>query len=138
LDTLVGLGVALLILKSAIELTVETVSSLGKEEVDLSHFEFGIAAQYDKFRQTQLRDWMLYLVEKQAVGTQMELVARAREALDFNRIPALRAMELGQYRPQIDELIEHSLAELLRRGWLAGEERLSVTDAGRKHLGRWM
>jgi hypothetical protein len=96
-----------------------------------------MAVQYDKFRQAQLRDWMLYLVEKQALGTRMELAARAREALDFNRIPALRAMELGQYRPQIDELIEHSLAELLRRGWLAGEERLSVTDAGRKHLGRW-
>jgi hypothetical protein len=138
LDTLVGLGVALLILKSAIELTIETVSSLGKEEVDLSHFEFGIAARYDKFRQTQLLGWMLYLVEKQAVGTRMELVARAREALDFNRIPALRAMELGQYQPQVDELIEHSLAELLRRGWLIEEERLSVTDAGRKHLGRWM
>lgn len=137
LDTWVGLGVALLILKSAVELTIETVRSLGKEQVDLSHFEFGIAAQYDKFRQAQLRDWMLYLVEKQAIGTRIELITRARQALDFNRIPALQAMELGQSQPQVDLLIEHQLAELFRRGWMAGDERLSVTDAGRKHLGRW-
>ena len=136
IDTLVGLGVALIILKSAVELAIEMVRSFGEAEIVLSHFEFGMAVQYNKFRQAQLRDWMLYLVEKQAVGTRMELVARAREALDFNGIPALRAMELGQHQPRVDEIVEHSLAELLKRGWLAGEERLSVTDAGKKHLGR--
>jgi hypothetical protein len=134
LDTLVGLGVALIILKSAVELAIDMVRSLGEAEIVLSHFEFGMVVQYDKFRQRQLRDWMLYLVEKQAVGTRMELVARAREALDFNRIPALRAMELSQHQPRVDEIVEHSLAELLKRGWLAGEERLSITDAGKKHL----
>jgi Co/Zn/Cd efflux system component len=138
LDTLVGLGVALLILKSAVELAVETVRSLGKEEIDLSRFEFGITKQYDKFRQAQLRDWMLYLVDKQGIGTRAELVARASQALDFDRIPAVRAMGLAQGQPQAAELIERSLAELFQHGWLAGEERLSVTDAGRKHLGQWI
>lgn len=38
LDTLVGLAVALLIFKSAVELAIETVRSLG-EEVDLSHYK---------------------------------------------------------------------------------------------------
>ena len=36
------------------------------------------------------------------------------------------------------EMIERSLAELFERGWLTGEERLSVTDAGREHLRRRM
>jgi hypothetical protein len=138
LDTLVGLGVALLILKSAVELAVETVRSLGGEEIDLSRFEFGIAAQYDKFRQMQLRDWMLYLVDKQGIGTRADLVARASQALDFDRIPAVRAMGLAQGQPQAAELIERSLAELFQHGWLTGEERLRVTDAGRKHLGQWI
>jgi Co/Zn/Cd efflux system component len=138
LDTLVGLGVALIILKSAIELVIETVRSLGKEEIDLSRFEFGIAKQYNKFRQAQLRDWMLYLVDKQGTGTRAELVARAGRALDFDRIPAARAMGLAQGQAQAAELIERSLAELFQHGWLAGEERLSVTNAGRKHLGKWM
>jgi Co/Zn/Cd efflux system component len=138
LDTLVGLGVALLILKSAVELAVETVHSLGEEETDLSHFEFGLTKQYDKFRQAQLRDWMLYLVDKQGIETRAELAARASQALDFDRIPAARAMGLAKGQPQPAELIERSLAELFQHGWLAGEERLSVTDAGRKHLGRWI
>jgi hypothetical protein len=138
LDTLVGLGVALLILKSAVELAVETVRSLGEEEIDLSRFQLGIDAPFHRFLQAQLRDWMLYLVDKQGIETRAELVARARQALDFNRIPAVRAMGLAQGQPHAAELIERSLAELLQRGWLTGEERLRVTDAGRKHLGRWL
>jgi hypothetical protein len=138
LDTLVGLSVALLILKSTVELAIETVRSLGEEEVDLSRFEFGMAVQYDKFRQAQLRNWMLYLVEKQGIGTRAELVAQAHQTLDFNRIPALWAMGLAQQKSHVSELIERNLTELLQRGWLVEEERLRVTDAGRKHLGRWM
>jgi cation diffusion facilitator family transporter len=138
LDTLVGLAIALLILKSAVELTVETVRSFGEKEIDLSRFEFGIAAQYDKFRQAQLCDWMLYLVEKQGIETRSELVARASQALDFNRIAAAGAMGLVRQQPHIDELVESCLTELFQRGRLAGEERLTVTDLGRKHLGQWV
>jgi hypothetical protein len=138
LDTLVGLGVALLILKSAIELAIEMVRSLGEEQIDLSRFEFGIAAPFHRFLQSQLRDWMLYLVDKQGIRTRPELVARANQALDFNQVPAARAMELAQGRPQAAELIERSLAELFEHGWLVGEERLHVTEAGKKHLGQWI
>lgn len=138
LDTLVGLVVALLILKSAVELAVEVVRSLGEEEVDLSRYKFGVVEQYEQFRQAQLRDWMLYLVEKQGVETRIELVARARQVLDFNRIPAVRALGLAQQQPQASEMIEQSVAELLERGWLVGEERLSVTGAGRERLRRRM
>jgi hypothetical protein len=138
LDTLVGLGVALLILKSAIELAVEIVRSLGEEEIDLSRFEFGIAAPFHRFLQSQLRDWMLYLVVKKGIRTRAELVARASQALDFNQIPAVRAMELAQGKRKDAEVVERSLTELFQRGWLTGEERLSVTDAGRKRLSKWI
>jgi len=136
LDTLVGLAVAVLILKSAVELAVETVRSLGEEEVDLSHFEFGLAAQYTKFRQAQMRDWMLYLVEKQGIETRAELIAQARQTLDFSDNPMLRELGLAQQQSPVNESIEQSLAELFRRGWLTGKEQLTVTDAGRKHLSR--
>jgi hypothetical protein len=138
LDTLVGLGVALLILKSALELAFETARSLGKEEIDLSRFQFGIGAPFHRFLRAQLRDWMLYLVEKQGIRTRAELVARASLALDFHRIPAMRAMGLAEGQPYAADLVEGSLAELFQRGWLTGEEQLSVTEAGRKHLGQWL
>ena len=134
LDTLVGLGVAFLILKSALELAIETVRSLSEEELGLTRFEFGIAAQYDKFRQAQLRDWMFCLVEKQGMENRAEVVARSRQALDFNRVPALRAMGLAQPQQNVEEIIEGGLEELLQCGWLKGEDQLSITDAGRTRL----
>jgi cation diffusion facilitator family transporter len=138
LDTLVGLAVAVLILKSAVELTIELVRSLGEEEADLSRYKFGVVELYERFRQAQLRAWMLYLVEKRGVQTCSELVKRAQQALDFSRIPTLRALGLAQQQPRASEMIEQSVAELFERGWLTGEERLSVTEAGREHLSRGM
>jgi ABC-2 type transport system permease protein len=45
----------------------------------------------------------------------------------------LRELGLGQ-QPQAKEMVEQSIQELFERGWLVGEEWLSVTDVGRKHL----
>ena len=61
LDTLVGWAVAILILKSAVELGIETIRSLREGEVDLSRYRMGLLERYEQFRQAQLRDWMLYL-----------------------------------------------------------------------------
>jgi len=137
LDTVVGLAIALLILKSAIELAVETIRSFGEEEIDLSRFEFGIAAQYEQFRGVQLRDWMLYQVEKRGIDSRSELTDRARQAIDFNNIAAARAIGLGQQSTRNNELIERSLSELMENGWLKGEGRLTVTDSGRQRLNQW-
>ena len=97
----------------------------------------GLVERYAQFRQAQLRDWMLYLVEKEKVLTQAELRARACQAFDFSDNPALRG--LGLDRPsEASELVEQSLHELYERGWLVGNERLGATDAGREHLSRLM
>jgi hypothetical protein len=137
LDTLVGLAVALLILKSAVELAIEAIRLRAEEEVDLSRYKFGIAVQFERFRQAQLRDWMLYLVEKQGIRTRAELATRGYQALDFNRIPALQAMGLAGHQAPARKMVDQGLAELLERGWLVEEKQLSCTDAGREHLRRW-
>jgi len=135
LDTLVGLAVALLILKSAAELAVETLRSFQEEEVDLSRYRMGIAERYKQFRQGQLRDWMLYLVEKQKVLTRQELEARARQALGSGDNPALR--ELGLDGPsEASAVIQTGVAELFERGWLQEDGQLTITAAGREHLSR--
>jgi cation diffusion facilitator family transporter len=135
LDTLVGLVVAILILKSAVELGVETVRSLREGDADLSRYKIGLIERYAQFRQAQLRDWMLYLIEKEGVLTQAELRARAYQALDFSDSPALRGFGLHR-QSDASELVEKSLQELSESGWLAGDEQVSVTDAGREHLSR--
>jgi cation diffusion facilitator family transporter len=137
LDTLVGLAVAILILKSAVELGIETIRSLREGEVDLSRYSMGLVERYAQFRQAQLRDWMLYLVENENVLTEAELRARAGQAFDFADNPALRGLGLDR-QSEAGELIESSLQELYERGWLVGDESLSATDAGRERLSRSM
>jgi Co/Zn/Cd efflux system component len=140
LDTVVGLVVAILILKSAIELVIETVRSFGEDAVDLSRYEMGLAEWYDRFRQTQLQDWMLYLVATQDVRARGELIAQARQALDFSDNPVLRELGLPQHldAAQAEGTIERSLEELFEQGWLVGDEALSITGAGREQLQRRM
>jgi len=93
---------------------------------------------YEQFRRAQLRDWMLYLVGKQGVETRTELLAQARQALSFQRIPAVQALGLVQSQPQDNEAIERTLSDLLERDWLAGEEhwcgcRLGFATGNQKH-----
>jgi cation diffusion facilitator family transporter len=137
LDTLVGLAVAILILKSAVELGIDTIRSLREGETDLSRYKMGLMERYEQFRQTQLRDWMLYLVEKEKALSQAELRARASQALDFSDNPALRGFGFDQ-QSEASELVEPGLRELFERGWLVESEPLRATDAGREHLSRLM
>ena len=135
LDTLVGLAVAGLILKSAVELTIETVRSLGDEGGDLSRYDMALAGWYEQFREAQLGDWMLYVVEEEGLRTRAELAAWAREALDFSDHPMLRA--LGVRRPpQAEAAIARSIEGLFEGDWLIEDRRLTVTDAGRERLER--
>jgi len=138
LDTLVGLAVSILILISAIELTIEMIRSLVEEEMDLSSYEFGLAVQFEKFRENQLRDWMLYLVSREGIRARAELVRLGCQVLDANQVFSLQAMELAQKQPPARDTAERSLSELVKRGWLVGNEQMSVTDAGKKRLRRWV
>ena len=65
---------AVLILKSAIELAM-----------DLSRYQMELTGWYERFRQAQLRDWLLYLVEREEARTHGELMAQARQAFDVSR-----------------------------------------------------
>jgi Co/Zn/Cd efflux system component len=133
LDTLVGLAVALLILKSAVELALESFRALGQPEADLVRPTMGLVEKYEQFRQNQLRDWMLYLVEQHKTLTRTELIAQARKTLDHSDNRLLGELGLDR-EPRADEIIERSLADLFERGWLQGQERIDITAEGRRRL----
>lgn len=80
---------------------------------------------------------MLYLVERQGGLIRTELIAQANQALDFSDNLMLRELRLAR-QPQAGEMIRQGLAELFERGWLEGEERVSITDPGREYLRRQM
>jgi cation diffusion facilitator family transporter len=132
-DALVGVGVALLILKSGVEVAAEMWRSLKDEQIDMSRYEPSLVDRFTQFRQGQLRDWMLYLIGKGLAQTRDDLLAQARQAHDFERYPALRELGLGG-QAEHEQVILQALAELDGRGWIVGETRLAITDAGREHL----
>jgi Co/Zn/Cd efflux system component len=117
LDTLVGLAVAILMLKSAVELLIELARSWDEEEIDLSRYKLGLVERYEQFRQAQVRDWMLYLVSSQRARTRADLLVQAHQAFDFEQYPVLREIGLDR-QPQVSEIIDQSLAELFERGWV--------------------
>jgi len=133
LDTVVGICIAVLILKSGIDLAAELIRSRGGEASDLSHYEIGLSKQYEGFRQAQLRDWILFLVHTHRTKTRAELLQEASQTLDFNQFPVLRAFGLGN-QERTQETISRALAELLERGWLDENESLQVTQPGKVHL----
>jgi Co/Zn/Cd efflux system component len=133
LDTLVGLAVASLILKSAIELLIETVKTLKGEETDFTRFRPAILDRYDRFRKDQLRDWLLYLLGKEGNLSRHELHERARQTLDFTANPALRGLGLSQQVDVYDQ-VELSIQQLLEKGWITAGEHLSVSSLGRERL----
>jgi hypothetical protein len=137
-DTLVGLAVAIVILRASLELGVEIIRSLGEREADLSRYRIGLAERYEQFQQAQFRDWMLYLVEKEKTQTLAELKARALQALDFSNNPALRESGLDGHREAREKKVEQSLRELFQHKWLLEDGLLTVTDAGKMHLNQFM
>jgi len=133
LDTIVGLVVAALILKSALELGVEALRSFGEQDPDLSHYKPGFLRRYERFRGEQLRDWMLYLIAARGGVRREALIEKAQDALDFRDIAMLRALGVEK-DPQADALIQRGLTEMDAHGWVEGRERLVVTLSGREHL----
>ncbi len=130
LDTLVGLGVAILILKSGIELALETVRSLRGEEVDFSRYELDFVEEYRLFRDQKLDEWLLQIIAEQGPLTQLVLLAHCQQLLNLQDVPILR--ELGWDKGfGLEEKVTGSLERLRARGLITVDDLIKVTEKGR-------
>lgn len=134
LDYLVGVMVAILILKSAVELAVELIRSRGEEFPDLSRFQFGI---YEHFRRSQLCSYMLFLVRNQDAETKAQLLAAVRDAFDFRGNVFLQTMG-AEHLEGSQELIQTCYRGLIENKLLIEDPEdtrcLKLTPAGEKRL----
>jgi protein-S-isoprenylcysteine O-methyltransferase Ste14 len=130
LDYLVGLAVALLILKSALELVVELIRARG-EEVELEKHRFWF---YERFRRSQMCWYMLYLVQDGQVETKQELIAAVERSFDFRDNILLQTVGLDQPPAGSAKLTASCYEQLLRGGLLQDSGRLVITETGRRHL----
>jgi hypothetical protein len=133
LDALVGLGVSLLILRSGAGLLLDAIrSGDGEEGADLSKYRLP-SGTYDRYRQGEMRDWMLYLVDSGRARTKDELFLEVRQGLDYSNNVILRELGLGG-QPSADTIIELGYLDMLENGFVAGDGSLSLTARGREFL----
>jgi len=138
LDQVVGLAVAILILKAAVELLADLIRSREDGEIDLSKYGF---SRLDRHRQRQLLRWFLFEIQKGEVRTKEEILLKARAANDFSRIVSLRALGLDQPQDQRGR-IEAALRALFDEGLVSEVEgkksgtTLQLTVAGEAELER--
>jgi SAM-dependent methyltransferase len=135
LDTLVGLAVAALILKSGVELALETVRALRGEQVDFSRYELGFVEQYRRFQERQLVDWLLSVVAEEGPLARSAVLARCRETLDAQDVPILREVGWDRGADRLEERVTETLEALIGQGLLRVQgEVLQVTEQGRAEL----
>jgi Co/Zn/Cd efflux system component len=134
LDAIIGVLVAALIIRSGLEQAASLIRSWDSGEVDLSRYSEKFFRKYREFRKTQLRDWMLFLVETRKAVTRAGLAKEACRALTFDQFPVLR--EIGaQDRNEIQEQITQCLEDVFAKGWLMEENgSLRLTPAGKRRL----
>jgi len=99
------------LLDSLVGLAIELYKSLNGEEVDFTHYKFGLVEQYKNFRQNQFCQWMVYGVDESGSMFHAELIACARRALNFSDNTILSTVGLNQ---------EMSEQGLLERSWMTG------------------
>lgn len=129
LDTLVGLAVAILILKSGVELAMETVRALRGEEIDFSRYELRFVEEYRQFQQQQLVDWLLHIITEQGPLTRPALLSYCRKLLDVQDVPTLRELGWGK-NAGLEKKINSVLGMLVEQGLVTAGDVLQVTEKG--------
>lgn len=133
-DYLVGVAVALLILKSAVELAVELIRSRDEETPNLGKFQFGV---YERFRRSQLRSYMLFLVRNREAQDREQLLSRVHAAFDFQGNVLLRSVR-AEHLEGSEQLIHSCYRDLVEKKLLVEKRnegrRLELTPAGVKRL----
>ncbi len=126
LDQLVGLIVAVLILKGAAELLIDLLRSSDQEEIDLSKYGF---QRLDRHRHRQFVRWFLFEIEKERINSRADMFKEAYAATDFNQIASLRALGLAEQWGR-EQKIEAAAEEVFNRG-LAAEIAVEHSSTAR-------
>lgn len=136
LDKIVGIIVAILILKGAVELLLDLLRSRGEEEIDLSKYGF---SRLEQHRHRQMVRWFLFEIEKGRITSKQQMLNEARMATDFSSISSFRALGIDNQTDQ-EEKLRSALKEAFDRHLVVEVETdmdgkvLRLTESGEKEL----
>ncbi len=138
LDRIVGIAVAILILKGATELLVDLTHGGDERELDLSKYGF---IHFDDKRQREMTNWFLYEINQGRAATRDELSRKIAASVDFGSIAPFVALGFDK-GSAIEEKLNAALAAVFDRGLAIeapqsdGESALKLTEAGKRELNR--
>jgi hypothetical protein len=133
-DALVGVAVALLILKTGIVLAADTVRAIrtGSEPI-LDRYSLWITDRFDAMIDTRIQTWLLHLVADEHLTNRQALLRQLEPALDNNRNPLVEPLGRDTNTPIPAQDLLNSLID---RGWLTGTTTLQLTPSGLRRLQR--
>jgi len=133
-DSIVGLGVAVMILKSAIELSVETSRIAGGEELDLSRFARAEERAFEKHRRNYFKSWLLFCLRE--INTRPDIVSQYKKSFSVEGLPLIdhfSFLEGFDFENHVDSLLKELIDEGLST---VKDMTYQLTDKGKKLLKR--
>jgi len=133
-DSIVGLVVAVMILKSAIELSIETSKIAGGQELDLSRFTRAEERAFEKHRRNYFKSWLLFSLRE--ANTREKILSQYKESFSTEGLPLINHFGFPKgfdFENHVDSLLK----ELIDEGLATVEDMdYQLTDKGNKLLKR--
>jgi cation diffusion facilitator family transporter len=134
IDSVVGLGISLMILKSAVELAMETLRIAKGKPLDLSRFVEPEEKTLEKYRITYFKSWIMLALRE--MNSKTEIVAHYQRSFStegFLFMDDLSFIKGFDFEKQINVLLE----ELTNEGLVTiKESNYYLTDKGSKTLNK--
>ena len=111
-DSLVGLVVAILIVKSATELAIEASRIAGGQELDLSRFARAEEKAFIKHRRDYFKSWLLFSLRE--VNTRESIVSRYAETFSTEGLPLIDHFSFlkgFEFEAHVDAFLEEAINE---------------------------
>ena len=136
IDALIGAFVAFRIIKDAVELLKEALSSMKGEETDFSKYKVPFEKYWSMNQLETFRIWILYAIKEENTRTKDELINLLERTFSSGYIPVLSELKFTfgdgfDFRHKFDDLIE----PLLREKYLIrGDAGFILTNDGVKRV----
>jgi len=133
LDNIVGLVIALIILKSAYELALDLFHSLQGEEINFSRYQIKIIKLYEQFQEQQMTAFILHTIKENPTLKKETLIEKIQNKLDFQQNPHLEVIGMNTKAPTQEEL-NQLFSKLIEKGLVNEYYRPVLTPEGEKLL----
>lgn len=131
-DSIVGLAVAVMIVKSAVELSIETWRIASGEELDLTKFTRTEEKAFEKHRRDYFKSWLLFSLRE--TGSREEIVSHYRQSYSTEGLPLIdhfTFLKGFDFENHVDAMLGELVAEGMT---VRKEDQYILTEKGKKLL----